>query len=263
MKFNIAVGTLAASLLIAADASATDNRLGLDFGLFAESDNTVLTPVIDGRFSLSDRTALAVEIPFTAVDAPGDALLVRLANPYVGLNWNLDLEVVNLTLGAGVAIPASRLPTGAANLRQAATAFDFAASSRGRYDAWLWAPEALSLVLPAELDVDLGLLVVRADAALAVLFPTGGADTETIAQLGGEGLVSLLGLLSVGARLQTAWQPTATGETAQVSAGPVVELGLGPISARTMFIFNIEGPAGTSFSSGAFWGWQLGVRVEF
>ena len=265
---SIAFGTFAASLLIAADASAAGNHLGLDFGLFAESQNsesnTAFTPVLDGRFKLSEQTALDIKIPFTAVDAPNDdGMLVRLANPYVGLSWGFDIDLVELWVGAAVTLPTSRLPGGADDLAQAQNAFFSASASRGRYDHWLWEPEAMSLILPAELEVNLGLLEVRADAAWALLIPTGGADTETLAQLGAEGLLSL-GLLSVGARAQTAWQPTADdGEKAQVSLGPVLELGVGPLEARAMFVFNLEGPVGTSFSDEAFWGVLLGAKVEF
>lgn len=265
----VASGALVVSLLAGGDAFAKNYQIGLDLGFFAESRSSapfaVLTPVFDGRFKVAKRLSLEFVLPMAAVDGPGDdGMLVRLGNPYAGLAWTFGIDSVTLELSVGVTLPAARVPSSSGGVVPSARiAFDSASNSRGRYEQWLWEPEAMSLVAPADIDVDLGLLIVRADVALALLLPTGGASTEIVLQFGGAGLVTL-GRVSVGARVQNVLQPTAAAEaSSQVSVGPVVEVDVAPVSLWSMFVLNIEGPAGTSFSGDGFWSLQLGGTVSF
>ena len=263
-------GALAASLFAGGDVLAKNNSLGLDFGFFAESRSSesfaVLTPVFDGRVKLAKRLSLKFVLPMTVVDAPDDdGMIVRLGNPYGGLAWEFTVDdTVKIGLGGGVTLPAARVPgRDDGGVPPAQTAFNAASNSRGRYDQWHWQPEALSLVGPIDITIDLGLLIIRTDAALALLLPTGGERTETILQFGGTGLVTL-GSWSVGARVQSVWQPTtADEETSQTSVGPLAEVDLSPVVLWSTFVFNIEGPAGTSFSGEGFWSFRLGGKVVF
>ena len=253
-------GALALSSLGGGRAFA-QNSLGVHFSVFAES-TTVLAPVFDGRIRLARRLSLELMLPMAAVETPDDdGMVVRLANPYAGLAWFFVIDAADISLGAGIALPVARVP-GDGDTAPARVTFLSASNSRGRYNQWLWEPEAMSVVAPATIQVDLGLLGVRADAAWALMMPTGGESVETIVQFGGEGFVDL-GLVSVGARVQNVWQPTAEDETSQVSVGPLAELDASPVILRSSFMLNIEGPAGSSFSDDGFWSFQLGGSIFF
>ena len=253
-------GALVVSSLAGSNAFAK-SRLGVDLSVFVES-TTVLAPIFNGRIGLAKRLLLELTLPLAAVDTPNDdGMVVRLGNPYAGLAWLFVIDAADIVLGAGITFPVARVPNDG-DTAPARVAFLAASNSRGRYDQWLWEPEAMSLVAPVDIKVDLGLLAVRADAAWVFMMPTGGESVETILQFAGEGIVDL-GRVSVGARVQNVWQPTAEDETSQVSVGPLVELDASPVLLWSLFMLNIEGPAGSSFGDDGFWSFQLGGSIDF
>ena len=247
-----------------------DNQLGLGVGVYTgdslSADTAVLSPVLEGRFKLSGRTRLDLQVPFVAVDggslAGQDTTRFRLANPYLGVSYGFDFDVRKLGIGGGLSLPAARLGDGVARI-DAAGDYNAASLSRGNYRRWLWAPEALSLVVPLEAEIDLPLVTLRGDAAYALMISTGdGSETESVAQIGAEGLVNLA-FLGLGVRAQAVWQPNQDGDNAQVSLGPLAEINAGPFYARSLFVFNIDGPGGRSFSDAAFWGLDLAAGIRF
>lgn len=255
-------------MLVAGDAFAKTTA-GLDLGFFRDSRDgspfTVLAPVVHGTFGVSDRLAVRVVVPLTAVETPDDdGLILRLGNPYVGLRWSFRDGNYDFRLGTGLTFPTARLPSEDTEERSAEAAFDAASGSRGRYDLWLWEPEAMTLVGSGGLQANIGPLVGRADLAVGLLIPTGGANADFLFQFAVEGLVKVSDPWSFGAAVRNVWQANdESGDTAQVSVGPVIELDLEPWLLWTRLIFNIEGPAGTSFSDEGFWGWWTGVSVQF
>ncbi len=255
-------------------AFADGNSLGIDVGLYSggissavgNRNATIVSPVLEGRFNLSDKLQLDLAVPFVAADGANivgaESTRLRLANPYLGVSYGLDLGPVSAGVGVGVGLPAARLGDGL-EFGKGQADYGAASLSRGNYRYWLWAPEALSLVVPLEAEIELLLMTIRGDAAWALLVSTGsGSEAETMVQLGGEALFNLA-FLGVGARAQAVYLPTVDGDNAQFSVGPVVELNAGPVFARGMLVFNVDGPGGTSFSDGSFWGVDIGAGIRF
>jgi hypothetical protein len=247
-------------------AHATESRIQVGFGLNSKEidgrTNTLVAPRLDADISVSDHFGIAATLPLTSLSRSGGGEgTFRFGNPYVGGFWETDIEVLTLKVGAGVALPVA----GQDASGSAATAYGTAQALAGLGDFWLYQPGTATLAIPVEAKLDLALIEVRAEATWALLIATKDyAETDTTLQLAGEALFNFP-FIGVGARIQSVWVPTASGDKRQVSVAPVVEAEVGPVFARTLFLINLDRPSGFSFDSGTdkYWGWHLGAGVHF
>lgn len=268
---RIGLALSALGLLVATPAWAGSGQVGLSFGLHAgdsgTSDDTLVAPRLDATIPVSDAWGVQVTLPMTTLSRSGDGTgTVRFGNPYAGGVYQLDLEVFHLQLGAGVALPAASVPTDdVAGGVAADRAYQGARGLAGLGDFWLYQPDTFSLVVPVKASLDVAVFELRADATWALLVATSDrSETETAFQFGAE-LLFNIPFVGFGVRAQTVLVPTLSGDQAQVSVAPLVEVELGPVYARTMFLVNLDGPSGFSFDDGndKFWGWHLGAGVKW
>lgn len=262
-----ALALVAASTLGASPAFADGNRIGVSFGLHAKDSDTLVAPRLDAQFKVSKGFGVQTTLPMVSLTpAEGGQGTFRFGNPFIGGFWSTDLEVLSLQLGAGVTLPTASVPgDDAAAASAASQAYLTAQGLAGLGDFWLYTPDTMALVAPLKAELDLALVEVRGDLTWAMLIPTGGdAETQTTLQAGVEALINVP-FVGFGARLQSVWVPTRSGDKLQLSVAPVVEAELGPVYARTMFLINLDSPAGFSFDDGGdkFWGWHLGAGVKF
>lgn len=263
---------LPAAIICGAGATAqAESKVGLSFGMHTGSvddtsaSDTLVAPRLDVQIGLSKGFAAQAVLPMTSYSrgagAEGD---FRLGNPYFGAMWGFDFGILGLQIGAGATLPVAGIPDGTDGVA-AADALATAQSISGLGDFWLYAPDTMALVVPMKAQLDFLMFDVRGDLTLATLISTGDSSTrQSAAQLGVEALFDLW-FLEVGARLQTVWIPTADGDKEQFSFAPLIELDLGAVYARSMFLVNLDGPSGFSFANGdrKYWGWHVGAGVKF
>lgn len=257
---------------VTSSAHAHDQQVGVSFGLYSgdrasTGETTVVAPLIDGTFNISESLQLRLALPLTSISRSDDgATRFALGNPYTAAYWRTKSGPLQFRLGAGVALPAARLTDDDPQTSALqAEGYLTAAAMQGLKDRWLWTPERLSVVVPLDAKLDLGIVELRGDAAWAWMIPTNSDDNETMLQLGTEALVHL-GPFGLGARVQGVWVPTTSGDDLQMAVAPVAELELGPVAARTMFVVNVDEPQGNSFDTSApntVWGWHIAAAVRF
>lgn len=256
-----------AAALIATPALADGNRIGVSFGLHSKDSDTLVAPRLDAQFKISKGFGAQAILPMASLSrGEGGQGTFRMGNPYLGGFWTTNLEVLTLQLGAGITLPIASVPqddiTGALTAVQSYTT---AQGLAGLGDFWLYTPNTMALAVPLKAELDLALVEVRGDLTWALLIPTrDGGETQTTLQAGIEALINIP-FVGFGARLQSVWVPTRDGDKLQLSVAPLVEAELGPVYVRTMFLINLDSPAGFSFdnSKDKFWGWHLGAGVKF
>ena len=270
MKLFAGAAASALALLVAAPAWAGPGHVGISFGLYAGDDgmydDTVVAPRLDAVVPVSGGWAVQGILPMTTLNRSGDGTgTVRFGNPYLGGLYQLDLEVFDLSIGAGVGLPVASVPDDMDGGIAAQRAFAAAQGLAGLGEYWLYRPDTFSFAVPLKMSLDLAVFELRADATWALLIATSDAsETDTAFQLGAEALFNVP-FVGFGVRVQGVLVPTVSGDQAQVSIAPLVEAELGPIYARTMFLINLDGPSGLSFSGGdgKFWGWHFGAGVKW
>lgn len=268
--FFLGFALASGALFITTSARAEGQKVGVSFGLYSGDSGdagnaTVIAPLIDGTFNISERLQLRLALPLTNISQGDDGTnRFQFGNPYMAGYWRGSGGPLKFRLGVGVALPGAQVPDDADRVL-AEESYFAAAAMRGLKDQWLWTPGRLSLVVPLDAELNLGLMTFRADAAWAYMISVEREDTsETLAQFGGEALVHL-GPVGLGVRGQTVWMPALGGQT-QTSVAPLAELDIGPFSARTMWVFNLNAPQTFSYdrtSDHTFWGWHMSAAVRF
>lgn len=218
-----------------------------------EGQHTTLLPKVYGSFGLSDDIELEVEIPSVFYDyspdnddgnVEGDSSLL-IGNPYLALFYADRSARSFARIGGGVALPLLDADAG-----DDISAIIAAAATRGLMDLWLYLPERLSLIMPAQVQMRASSIVLGADGALALLIPTGDndeADTEVMLQVGG--LIGVaLGDATLGMRVQVATMVTTDdgdGDTTQASLMPFIQADFdGGAFVHGGLLLNIDAPYG-------------------
>lgn len=262
-------------------AGGRDHALELELDVSVSSEDgpaaatyTTLLPKVYGSFGLTDDLELEVTIPTLFVDdSPdedneppfdeGDSALL-LGNPYLALFY-ADRSLRSVArVGFGVALPV--LDPDDATGRLAPL---MAAATRGYMDTWLYLPERLSFVVPAQLQARVSLFVLGVDAAVAALIPTGDSDqqeTELGVQAG-----ALFGIgagdTTLGVRLQVGALPTidGNGDHAQASLMPFVQADLdGGAFLHGGVLINLDDPYGVAGDNTAgVWALRAGGGSRF
>jgi hypothetical protein len=252
----------------------------LDLGYYTgdflpQRDVTIISPILHGGLSIGSERSLTLDWGFTFVDfsdGGDDESRSEIGNPFVALHQSVNLGLVEVSGGFGVALPLANLPKDNDDQAFARAALVSTASARGLWDLWLWAPETLSLAVPLSAEMDLVLLDVSAEFTPALLIPTGDEvddqDSEFIVQMAVDAAMSA-GLVQFGARLQAVWSPTGDDESfvpddeTQVSIVPYAIVSLGPAFVSGSVTLNLTDPVGSSFDDDGIWMLSVSGGLSF
>jgi hypothetical protein len=221
---------------------------------------TTLLPKVYGSFGLTDTLELEAQLTtiyadYSPEEGEGDSTF-ELANPYVALFYAKRTDRSVARIGGGVALPVL-------DVEDYLMAPFQGAATRGLMDMWIYTPEALSLVVPVQLQVRATMLVLGIDAALALMISTGGGgledddDVEVPVQAGA--LVgAALGDVTLGLRLQVASILTTDGDNTQISTMPFIQADLdGGGFIHGGLLVNLDEPLGVLGDDNMFEVWAL------
>jgi hypothetical protein len=223
-----------------------------------------LAPALSLRVALADSLDLELDWPFgfTTVSSELTEAQDELVsgNPFLAAYYVDRQRSGYLRVGFGVAPPVLSVD----DLDQIFTVI-LPLYMRGLWDAWLYAPEHLSLVVPLQLESRRGALLLGVDGAAAVMIPTSDVesdDTDLLLQLAG-----LIGAkkeaVSAGVRLQMAWVATADRDNAQLALVPFVQGDLDNAFVYLRILVNLDEPAGVIGDGGDVWALYLGGGGRF
>jgi len=225
-----------------------------------ENTYTTLLPKLYGSFGLSDTLELEAQLTTIYADyspevGEGDSAF-ELANPYIALFYGKRSDRRVARIGGGLALPVL-------DADGFAMAPFLGAATRGLMDMWIYAPEALSFVVPVQLQVRATTLVLGVDAALAMMVMTGGSEEgdDVEVPLQASALVgAALGDLTLGLRLQVASILTADGDNTQLSVLPFIQADLnGGGFIHGGLLVNLDEPLGVLGDDNLFEVWAIRV----
>jgi len=251
-----------------------DHALELDFDWSSVGDEvtyTTLLPTLYGSFGLTDKLEFEVTLPLVFVDispeeGEGDSTFM-FANPYVALFYASRTARSVARIGVGVGLPLIDLdmPEDFGEAIAASAAY----GTRGLRDAWLYFPDTMSLVLPAQVQMRSSLLVIGIDGALGVLLATDSEvrddDVEVALDLGAMVGVALDDI-TLGMRLQMGGLLTEDGDTVQVSVLPFIQADLdGGGFFHGGLLVNLDKPLGViaNEDDSELWAIRLGGGARF
>lgn len=257
------------------DADDQALTLALDVGWNADrvggDELQVLSPTFSASFAFPS-VELSLDWPLVYLDLEGvrgDSTLVS-GNPFLAAHLVKRSERGVFKLGFGVALPVADVDRRPGGLFTVATepeqpfesiAYGYARAIRGSWNSWLYYPDQLTLVIPAVLEKQAGLLVLGAEGAAALLVPIDDGvddDTDLILQAAGS-LALRIGALTAGLRLQAVWGPTSDGD-AQLSGVPFVQADFRSGGfAYARFLMNLDEPLGFFGDGAELWGIFVGV----
>jgi hypothetical protein len=228
---------------------------------------STLLPKVYGSFGLTEHLELEATLPTIFVDyspesGEGDSSF-QLANPYVALLYAHRTDRSVARIGGGIALPLLDPDDGVGIMAPA-----LAAWTRGLQDVWLYMPNALSVVVPGQVQMRSSMLVIGIDGALALLLNTAGTEEEDDAELAvqaGALLGAALGDVTLGLRLQLASMVTAEGDDTQVSMLPFIQADLdGGGFVHGGLLVNLDEPLGV-FGDGEpdVWALRIGGGTRF
>ncbi|MFI5308771.1 MAG: hypothetical protein ACHQ53_15545 [Polyangiales bacterium] len=221
---------------------AKDTALELELGLFARG-GAFFTPHIDVRYAPSAHAELTFEWPIQIALASGAG--VASGNPSAALYYMKRGQDGYFRIGGGFGLPL-------------APRDQLALPMNGMRDAWTYWPKALSFLVPAQLEIQRGALVLGGDFAGGAMIPVGTGTGATQIALQIAGLIGgRIRKVTLGTRLQGAWLPKVPGDNAQVALVPFVQGDFsdgGFLYAR--FTLNLDKPYGL-FGNGAEGVWGL------
>lgn len=262
------------------------NRVWADLPFYTGGDSATdiiaFAPAVGARW----RAAPAIEVgldwgfPFatTKDTATGDSAgRFSLGNPYLGASWVDTGPTREIRVGAGLALPVAHVPSvdfgsSPEEVRDAGLAFlgyTFALAMWGLWNEWLYAPDTLSLVLPASIDAKVGhALRAGGSAALDVAFPVrdsgGSRSTDVFIQLDGYIGYQASESFGFGARLALVVAPTVdTDDRAQLSLEPYVSADLEHGFIRVGLLMNVDHPWGFAFDESKVWALRTTIGARF
>lgn len=273
---------VAAALVCGSHAAAQDAQLAPpprwhlagELGFIQQDDEhstlSVASALFRGQYRVSSAIGVGVDWGFVLVDqapASGASLwLLGSSDPsfkafYARTN---DAGTDSLRIAAGFTLPLAWLSYDIVKRALMRSAYAHAAATRGLWNAWLWAPEQIALVLGAEW--------LHAFSSEARLIVEGGAAlTHSISQATrapADALLQLAAaiearptLIAFGLRFQgvlmTASDPT------QFSVVPYLSAALGPkLSLTASVAVNLDPPLGLLGAGLGMWGALLALRGD-
>jgi hypothetical protein len=219
-----------------------------------------LSPIFGLGVFVGSNTELEGILPVGA--RLGDNGATGVGDPYVGLSYIMNGPGVHLKVGGGIAFPVldgdnhDQLEGAAAGLATGAL-----------QEAWLYFPDALSVVVPIHIEAPLGTPVLFVgDAAPFVAIPVRRNDeTNFYMQLApGVGIKAGDGVV-LGARFPIFLQlsGTGSGDRDQTAIEPFIRFVSESVFFSLRFTIPIDEPLGFAFDSNRFWGLHAGLGVGF
>ncbi len=254
-------------------------NLGTHFGKsFAGYDSVTLSPMVRIAQPVGENEvlldwgmashSLTDYVPFDQTNGAGaDQSTFRLGNPYMAFLFGWRIPERRIRAGIGLAAPAARLRTEEVVESEVDNSAFFAmAGIHGGRDAWLWAPETLSVV--GHFDIDFrwanGLVVGGAlKAAELVGVDRRDGELDTFVQLdllvGWEHPVVRPGLLVAYGNVVTS--DAERDQADFISATPEVRFRIPKAVDLVLGLtFNVDKPYGVSFADdGSNWGLSFAV----
>lgn len=256
-------------------------RIGAEISTYVRDDKTgtnlELSPLINGSYGLGETVDLRLDWGFAfrnyaANKHQGSSWSTfAIGNPALSVRRNIEAGRTNIYVGAGVAAPASWVPSESKHHKQYTKldkTYRTASAMRGQWDKWLWKPEHVGLFFPIGVSmVTEDYVLAGAEAAAAILIPAGdymGNNAEFLGQLAGEWGFGFEHV-GTGLRFQGAWSMglrTPDGH-AQFSVGPFVRWNFdgGYLSASALA--NLDEPAGAIGNGADIWSVTLGGGATF
>lgn len=280
---RFALWFLLASALVCGSRAAAEERaleapprwqLAGELGFIQHADDrstlSVASALFRAHYRISSAIGVGVDWGFVLVSqAPslGSSLwLMGSSDPFFKAFYahTNDAGTDSLLLAAGFTAPLAWLSYDIVKRALMRSAYAHAAATRGLWNAWLWAPEQVALVVNAE-------WVHAFSREARVIVEGGAAVTSSISQATREPADALLQLaaaiearptaVALGLRLQgvlmTASDPT------QFSVVPYLSAALGPkLSLTASLAVNLDPPLGSLGAGLGMWGALLALRGD-
>jgi len=278
------------------ESDAPALRVGGEFGFFAASGDAgsrlSLSPIVGVGVGVSSAIEVAVDwgfiyhsngVPDSAMSGD-DTTALRTGNPLLSITHRSRSKDTHFSFGGGLTIPLALLPTRndpdscktepdgadcvdfqqelAADRWIAADTYGHASAIRGDWNQWLWAPDQLATVVEFEAHAVMEEILVRGEAAAALLIPVEGeGDAAFAGQVAAE-----LGYVKDAIRVVMRAQAVATitpsvDDPLQFSIDPYVAWDISDsvtVNGRTTV--NLDNPTG--FDGSRVWGLRLGADVK-
>ena len=252
-------------------------------GREADVSRSLFTAGLGGEARLSPALALAAEWEFVrgafealraagsdpleadhAYFVAGAGSVVRLGNPWLGLQWRHrqrgdDAVDMAQTATLGATAPVVRgdaNPTSAEELA-AAIAHPYANAMGARTKPWLQATDRLAVTLGGEARFAATHWEVAIEPVAAMMFCVApsrcsrATDLYLIATI--EGAARLADDWLLGGRLSISFEPTGDGDNAQLALEPFVALEMDGSSFEAALSAPLDGPDGFAFAGGGVW----------
>lgn len=191
----------------------------------------------------------------------------RMGNPFLALHAALvERPEQHLRAGLGLGAPLATFPGTIPANTAAEYGYLVATSARGFAEHWLWAPNAIPLVLLVHGRAELSIpLVFGAEIAPALLVSV-NSNPSRVALAAAAYAGYRLGPLTPGVKLQSfvISEPLAAGDFSQWAAAVYLDADLGAAFVRSLVLMNLDAPFGIAGQRGAtVWGGSLagGLRL--
>lgn len=212
----------------------------------------LVSPVFRGFYRMAERWAVSADWGFASDTEEGETLW---GNPFVAGHFLTDLGDGTARIGFGVALPTATGETDPDELL-----FGLPVTSRAGYEAYLFLPESLALLVPMRIETFTAVLFAAELTAGAVV-PTGGEagrDAAAYFQIVGE-LGAVVDDTDVGLRLGAA--ATAGPDASLLTfVEPFFRLHLGVPYLQGRLTYGMDDPD-QSVAEGR-WGLSLGLGIE-
>jgi len=252
---------------------------------FVDATATVVSPELGAYFRVAENVEGGARWGFAFGTADLDGPLgdehesaFMVGNPYLEGLYHARVSDVTLRLGGGVTIPVASVDDdpGFESFAQAGTLW-VAGAMRGAWDAWQWARDRFTVVIP-RLRLDSGErdLVWAVEGATGIMAYTGegdGREAEIVAQGAVEAGVRLGRAVQIGARFQAVWiatgseglytQPDEEEDDLQLALAPFFRLQSDGPFFFARVLLNLDEPLGFAFDRDGFWGLSLGGGTHF
>ncbi len=265
-------------------ARAARGAIGVDFAFFTRGVDedgfvgtttqrtTGISPLFSGHYRVMPKLRLdaAFGLAGTRFSISNDAVsesegTVRFSNIVLGARYVHESGDIQLAVGGQLALPTASVSDDDPALGGAAYAL--ASGMRGLRDQWLWTPDYVSIVIPADLTLTRDKLTVRAQFALGLLLATDdGLDTEFVTQLYAEVGYRVANPLIIGGGLSAV--ANLTSEDGQDGFQAALSIFMRfPVMDRLMLHtelwMNLDDPLGFAFESSddgfGVWGLRFGA----
>lgn len=225
-------------------------EVGLAGRASSSSSFHVLSPVLSADYAFSHGWGIGLDWgAVLAVEAPAhaqDAWVAGQGDPLLKVWFATPPARDRVRVYAGLSVPAAWLPRDVVKRGLARNAYAFAAATRGLWNAWLWAPEQITLALGAQYtrELDAYMRFVLAGAA------AGGAALSRLSDAPGTGYAQLApavelhdAVIALGLRIQGVLT-SAGRDPLQLGGGAYLRLTLGNLEIELSGHCNLDSPLG-------------------